>query len=89
MIAKKFRKKPVVIEAVLQDNSPESFNQIYDWNNAVKCNPVEDGNTEVEIPTLEGTMIAKHGDWVIKGVKGEIYPCKADIFEATYEEEIV
>lgn len=37
------------------------------------------------IPTLEGTMLAKQGDWVIRGVKGELYPCKPDIFEATYE----
>ena len=38
-----------------------------------------------EIKTLEGTMVAKAGDYIIKGVKGEIYPCKADIFEETYE----
>jgi len=37
------------------------------------------------IPTLEGTLYAKEGDWIIRGVKGEIYPCKDDIFRATYE----
>jgi hypothetical protein len=37
------------------------------------------------IPTLEGDMLAIEGDWVIKGVKGELYPCKPDIFDATYE----
>ena len=42
-------------------------------------------NVEVEIPTLEGTMRCGPGDWIIRGVKGEIYPCKPDIFEATYE----
>ena len=40
---------------------------------------------EVEIPTLEGTMTASMNDWIIRGVKGELYPCKPDIFEATYE----
>ena len=43
-------------------------------------------NVEVEIPTLEGTMRCDSGDWIICGVKGEFYPCKPDIFEATYEE---
>lgn len=37
------------------------------------------------IPTLEGDMVAQDGDWIIRGVKGELYPCKPDIFEATYE----
>jgi hypothetical protein len=41
---------------------------------------------EFSIKTLEGTMLAKEGDYVIKGIKGEVYPCKADIFEASYEE---
>lgn len=40
---------------------------------------------DIAIPTLEGTMIASPGDWIITGVKGEIYPCKPDIFAATYE----
>jgi len=39
----------------------------------------------VEIHTLEGTMLARPGDWIITGIKGELYPCKPDIFEATYE----
>jgi hypothetical protein len=39
----------------------------------------------LQIPTLEGVMLAREGDWIIRGVKGELYPCKADIFEATYE----
>lgn len=39
----------------------------------------------LEIRTLEGTMTASEGDWIIRGVKGELYPCKPDIFEATYE----
>lgn len=43
------------------------------------------GAFPLKIPTLEGTMIANPGDWIITGVKGERYPCKPDIFEATYE----
>jgi len=43
-------------------------------------------NVAVDIPTLEGTMRCDPGDWIIRGVKGEVYPCKPDIFEATYEE---
>ena len=42
-------------------------------------------DVEISIPTLEGTMIANPGDWIITGIKGEQYPCKPDIFEATYE----
>ena len=40
---------------------------------------------EMEIETLEGTMKADKGDWIIKGVKGELYPCKPDVFKMTYE----
>ena len=43
------------------------------------------GDLGIDIPTLEGTMHANPGDWIIRGVKGELYPCKPDIFEATYE----
>ena len=43
---------------------------------------------EIEIETLEGTMKANKGDWIIKGVKGEIYPCKPDVFEMTYKKVI-
>ncbi len=57
---KKFRKKPVIIEAYKTDK-------------------------EVIIHTLEGDMKANIGDWIIKGVNGELYPCKPDIFEKTYE----
>lgn len=40
---------------------------------------------EIEIKTLEGVMMANKGDWIIKGIKGELYPCKPDVFEMTYE----
>jgi hypothetical protein len=79
----KFRKKPVVIDAV----------QITDeWFDGYHPNPlhprglVMDPRTRtVEIKTLEGVMVGNVGDWIITGIKGERYPCKPDIFAATYE----
>jgi len=79
----KFRKKPVVIEAirwVAGVNGP-STEEIGRW-----CGGVYNVNRDVMIiPTLEGDHAATRGDWIIRGVKGEFYPCKPDIFEATYE----
>jgi hypothetical protein len=75
----KFRKKPVVIEAVQFDGTSES---------AQSAGLVAQGDTRGivwGIYTLEGFMLASPGDWIIAGVKGERYPCKPDIFEATYE----
>ena len=78
----KFRKKPVVIEAMC--NIPEDFNLIRQWiGNARPLHHLGDGKLGIE--TLEGVMTANVGDWIIKGVKGEFYPCKPDIFEQTYE----
>ena len=84
----KYRKKPVVIEAVqfLQGNFSAiiaAFPEAVKWNGWLH----EDGKWRADIPTMEGTMTATDGDWIIKGVKGEFYPCKPDIFEATYEPE--
>ena len=80
----KFRKKPVVIEAVEWDGTNGSLDEIADL--ALDCGRrVQLVGGQLEIPTLEGVMTASLGDWVIKGVQGEIYPCKPDIFEATYE----
>ena len=81
----KYRKKPVIIEAFqwcpLSPN-PEAKN-IPHW--LVMSNyDIGPGNSLL-IKTLEGTMRADPDDWIIQGVKGEIYPCKPDIFEATYE----
>ena len=75
----KFRKKPVVIEAIswTEDNDKEIQRFIGDFG-IVK-------GRYVEIGTLEGLMVAAPGDWIIKGIKKEFYPCKPDIFEATYE----
>lgn len=76
----KFRKKPVVIEAV-------QFHVAADvWPDGVL--PPDEGEMGFGygyIQTLEGRMMVSDGDWVITGVKGEKYPCKPDIFEATYE----
>lgn len=78
----KFRKKPVVIEAV-QFNGPQRH-YVASWCGAVLCD--EAGRPpKLHIQTLEGTMTADEGDWIIKGVQGEFYPCKPDIFDATYE----
>lgn len=79
----KYIKKPVVVEAVQWDNK-KSLPLIH----AFGCDFVEfvaDGTEDLIIPTLEGRMRCHVGDWIIKGVKGEFYPCKPDIFEATYE----
>jgi hypothetical protein len=82
----KYRKKPVVIEAyqlpAVGADVPDSF---ADWCEQVGFE-FESGRDEtLLIHTLEGTMTASPGDWIIKGVRGEFYPCKPDIFEATYE----
>lgn len=76
----RFRKKPVVVEAVQWTG----FNrdEIREF-----CNPGFDHDLTLYIDTLEGTHRARPDDWIIKGVKGEFYPCKPDIFEATHEPE--
>lgn len=78
----KFRKKPVVIEAEKYDGSEESVVKILmlGGQRSIRC---ECG--QILIETLEGKMRADVGDWIIKGVNGEQYPCKPDIFEKTYE----
>ena len=88
----KFRKKPVVIEAVQFDGTAggavvvfNSFDES-DMPDA-KFSPSADVKVgTLSIPTLEGVMTADKGDWIIKGVAGEFYPCKPAIFAATYEE---
>lgn len=75
----KYRKKPVVIEAI--KFTGKNVDELTDF---VGDNLHYSG-TYFYIPTLEGAMIVSEGDYVIKGVKGEFYPCKPDIFEETYE----
>jgi hypothetical protein len=80
----KFRKKPVVIEAMQLQS--EQFYKICDW---IGEDNLGDGTSRseccIDIKTLEGAMSAHSGDFIICGVKGEFYPCKPDIFAATYE----
>jgi hypothetical protein len=80
----RYRKKPVVIEAVrwTGDNYHEEVAPFFRSGDADHYVTRAD---KVAIKTLEGTMYADVGDWIIKGVQGEFYPCKPDIFEATYE----
>ena len=84
----KFRKKPVVITAV-QLNMPlreEDFYTGFEWSPAATFPFIKRDDGTLLIPTLEGGMIANIGDWIIRGVHNEFYPCKPAIFEATYEE---
>lgn len=93
MIMAKFRKKPVVIEA-FRLNERGLIAEDWFWD-AVTRNDIithcfgkhEPDPAWCEIKTLEGTMIANTGDYIIQGVHGEIYPCKADIFQKTYTED--
>ena len=75
-----YRKKPVVIEAIqLIDENVDLLVEF--CGDKIKSHPL----TGVVIETLEGDMLASKGDFIIRGVKGEFYPCKPDIFEMTYE----
>ena len=80
---KKYRKKPIIVEAV--QNTGGNVSEIREFMGD-KSRPVytKDGYVYL-IKTLEGTMTANVGDYIIKGVKGEFYPCKPDVFEATYD----
>ena len=83
-----YRKKPVVIEA-FKWTGDENQTEDPEWIiNAIRASKVRiDYNPlSMKIITLEGTMTAIPGDFIIKGVQGEFYPCKPDIFEKTYEE---
>lgn len=86
----KFRKKPVVIEAFLWTGGPDQTEDPV-W----ACDAIREGkiffenagtpDVKLKINTLEGVMTADQGDYIIQGIKGEIYPCKPDIFQQTYE----
>ena len=83
-----FRKKPVVIEA-RQFTADADFTDLVAWCGG-RADEIPNINglsyPVIDILTLEGTMTARIGDWIIRGVNGEFYPCKPDIFEKTYEE---
>lgn len=76
-----YKKKPVVIEA-RQFKEVSDGSVIAEWCGGTN----ENSPTQIDIKTLEGVMTASLGDFIIKGVKNEFYPCKSDIFEATYEQ---
>ena len=75
-----YRKKPVVITAVQWNGDISEI--IAAFGRGFEFGPF---SLWLRIPTLEGDMTAQPGDWIIRGVKGEYYPCKPDIFETTYE----
>jgi len=93
-----YRKLPVIIEAIqFTDKTKDRvFLQVKEWQMNVQHGQDEiwylvepswdkDNNPAISIPTLEGEMLATLGDWIIKGINGEVYPCKDDIFKKTYE----
>ena len=77
---KKFKKKPVIIEAIQWNG--ENLSEIDEFTK----NAVKNHESVLIIPTLEGDMYASLNDYIIKGVNGEFYPCKPGIFDKTYEE---
>lgn len=81
----KYRKKPVVIEAI--QFTEQNKGQVLDWVTCGRYTDIDEYTFKpiLVIQTLEGNHIASLGDYIIKGIKGEFYPCKPDIFEATYE----
>lgn len=91
--AKRYRKKPVEVEAMhFMKGAQSGFGyEIAAWcggrfNTDVKPSDHTDVRYTISIPTLEGVVTANEGDYIIRGVQGEFYPCRPDIFEATYEE---
>ena len=82
----KYRKKPVVIEAIQFEDTSECLSELSGLGlNPVKVDYNNPSNPVIKIETLEGTMVGNVGDFIIKGVSGEFYPCKPDIFGMTYE----
>lgn len=77
----KYRKKPVVVEAIQFDGI-----NFYEVDQFAKGKTFCDLSVGFCIDTLEGEMLVSEGDYIIKGVEGEFYPCKPDIFHKTYEE---
>ena len=82
MSVKQYSKKPVIIDAIQWTGS--NIQEVADFCSACYMKPV-DHVEKLHISTLEGIMVATEGDFIIKGIKGEFYPCKPDIFEMTYD----
>ena len=87
-MVKRYRKKPVVIEAI--EFTRDNWDEVYEFTNgkahSLCIARIPYAKATCRVDTLEGYHIATEGDFIIKGVKGEFYPCKPDIFEQTYEE---
>lgn len=86
----KYRKKPVIIEAIQFEDNSDRIIEIHEFmgGDTIRVNYEDKDNPYLKIETLEGIMKASVGDYIIKGVNGELYPCKPDIFEKTYERVI-
>lgn len=86
----KYRKKPVIIEAIQFEDNSDRIIEIHEFmgGDTIRVNYEDKDNPYLKIETLEGIMKASVGDYIIKGVNGEFYPCKPDIFERTYERVI-
>ena len=85
----RYRKKPVVVAAWQWDGKGfdgKAPGWVLDYKDVHSRQVRLQQDGTLAVPTLEGVMTANTGDWIIQGVKGELYPCKPDIFEATYEE---
>ncbi len=86
----KYKKKPVVIEAIqFKNDEPDTIIEIQEFmgGGEIRVSYAEPEHPVIKIETLEGVMDAAIGDFIIRGVKGEYYPCKPDIFEQTYEKK--
>lgn len=83
---RKYRKKPAIIEAIQFFDDAETLSKISDFmNDEIRVDYKNPKQPVLKIRTLEGEHIANIGDYIIKGIKGEFYPCKPDIFKMTYE----
>ena len=84
-----YRKRPVTVEVMRFAGTDRQRHAVKDWigegGTTSRLFALTDGPWELHIDTLEGVMRADEGDFIIRGVKGEFYPCKPDIFAATYE----
>lgn len=83
----KYRKKPVIIEAIQFEDNSDRIIEIHEFmgGDTIRVNYEDKNNPYLKIETLEGIMKASVGDYIIKGVNGEFCPCKPDIFEKAYE----
>ena len=84
VIIKQYIKKPVIIEAV--QLTDKNHSEIIQWLSSYDVEAYTLNSSELYVKTLEGDMKANIGDYIIKGIKNEFYPCREDIFKMTYDE---